>query len=211
MARSRGVRPRGSDAPDPTLRLIDLVGEARDAAIPILKESFTGYYRWHAKRTLREIAEARAAVRNGTIAGVALLEPLLPQVGYVYYLFVARTERRRGIGGRLLDDAIRRFRRSGAVIVYAAAETENRPSVRLLESRGFRATARKELGWQDGGMGAWGLRSRMRVIGGEVLFGLRLDGVVSRPERTLPVRGRSTERPDRPELPPTVRAGSSGR
>ncbi|HXQ94468.1 MAG TPA: GNAT family N-acetyltransferase [Thermoplasmata archaeon] len=185
------AHPPATRRPQP-LRIVELVGPERDAAIPILKESFTGYYRWHAKRTLREIATARAALVGGSIAGVALWENLLPEVGYLYYLFVGPAFRRHGVGAALLDDALGRLRRRGAVVVFAAAEAENDPSVGLLRSRGFRTTERKELGWKDGGLGAWGLRSRMRVIGGELVLGLRLD----RPSPRATPSGR--RRPRRP-------------
>ena len=46
--------------------------------------------------------------------------------------------------------------------------------VAALERRGFRRVERKELGWEEGGLGAWGLRSRMTLVGGEFLMGLRL-------------------------------------
>ena len=70
--------------------------------------------------------------------------------------------------------AIARYRGRTVEVVYAAAQSDNAASLRLFESRGFREVARKETGWQDGGLGAWGLRSRMRLVPGERLLGLRL-------------------------------------
>jgi predicted GNAT family acetyltransferase len=159
----------------PTPRLLDLIGKARASAEPILKESFTGYYRWHAKRTLTE--------------------RLVPQVGYVYYVFVGTAHRRQGIGALLLDDALSRFRRDRVAVVYSVAESEHGPSYELLCSRGFRPVARKELGWAEGGLGAWGLRSRMRIIGGEVLLGRRLEEPEARAKERP--RRRSPDRPER--------------
>ncbi len=153
--------------------IVDLVGEARERAVPILIESFEGIYRWHAKRTLRRIDAVRGAEENGRLAGVSMLERLVPEVGYVYYVAVGVADRRRGVGGLLLDDAIARFRAAGAVIVYAAVEEDNAASLRLFGSRGFREVERKELGYQEGGLGAWGLRSRMMIVHGEVLYGRR--------------------------------------
>lgn len=170
--------------PAARIRLGELSGSARTAVEPILKESFTGYYRWHAKRTLHEIEHVRVARSDRTIAGAALLERLVPDVGYVSYLFVGTKIRRRGVGAALFDDAIRRFRRQGVRVVFAVAEPGNRPSIALMRSRGFRKTERKETGWKDGGLGAWGLRSRMRIIGDEVLFGLRLDAPPKRSPTT---------------------------
>jgi ribosomal protein S18 acetylase RimI-like enzyme len=156
------------------LTLTDLVGEGRERAVPTLKEGFVGIYRWHAKRTLREVSTVRAAEVDGTILGVSLLERLAPEVGYVYYMSVGQAHRRRGVGGVLLDDALRMFRQGGARVVYAAVEEDNEASLALFRSRGFRVVERKETSYRDGGLGAWGLRSRMWLVGGELLLGLRL-------------------------------------
>ncbi len=157
-----------------SLELVDLTGSDRERAIPVLKDSFTGIYRWHAKRTLGRIETVRAAIAGGQVVGFALLERLVPEVGYVYYIAVGRTARRQGVGARLLDDALARFRAAGAQVVYAAAEEDNVASIRLFTSRGFRRVERQERGYRDGGLGAWGLRSRMMLVAGEQLLGLRL-------------------------------------
>ena len=164
----------------PTLDLRTLDGDAREAAIPTLREGFVGIYRWHAKRTLRTVGVVRAVVVEGRIAGVAMLERLVPEVGYVYYLAVGDAFRRRGIGGALLDDALRHFRSEAVEIVYGAVEEDNLPSRRLFESRGFRVVARDERNYRDGGLGAQGLRTRMWVVPGEIVFGVRIAGPSSR-------------------------------
>jgi ribosomal protein S18 acetylase RimI-like enzyme len=164
--------PPEAEVPAPRLRLVDLAGPRREDAVPILKESFTGFYRWHAKRTLREIATVRGAKLGDFLVGASLLEPLVPEVGYVYYIFVGKSHRRHGVGAALLDDAVDRFRRGDRSVVYSVATS--RASAGLLRSRGFRRVERKELGWREGGLGAWGLRSRMRIISGETLYGRRL-------------------------------------
>jgi ribosomal protein S18 acetylase RimI-like enzyme len=156
------------------LTLTDLVGEAREHAVPVLKEGFVGIYRWHAKRTLREVSRVRAAEVGGEVLGVSLLERLTPEVGYVYYLSVSLAHRRRGVGGALLDDALAGFGRDGVEVVYGAVEEDNDASLALFRSRGFRGVERKETSYRDGGLGAWGLRSRMWLVGGEVLMGLRI-------------------------------------
>jgi len=164
--------------------LIDLMGADRERAVPALKDGFVGIYRWHAKRTLRSATWVRAVVFGHEVAAVSVLERLDPEVGYVYYLSTAAHRRRRGFGARLLDDALELFRREGVRVVYGAAEEDNVPSIALFRSRGFRAVERKELGFREGGLGAWGLRSRMTLVGGEVLLGLRLAPPAGpRPER----------------------------
>ncbi len=156
------------------VRIADLDGAGRERAVPVLIDSFVGIYRWHAKRTLRQVSSVRGAFAGDELVGVAMLERLVPAVGYVYYLAVRRADRRRGVAAALLDDALERFRRDGVRVVYAAAEEDNEGSIALFRSRGFRTVERRELGWAEGGLGAWGLRSRMWVVSGEVLLGLRL-------------------------------------
>ena len=175
---------------DPLGELIDLEGPARERAVPVLVDSFTGIYRWHAKRTLRSIPSVRAVEIDSRVVGVSMLERLVPEVGYVYYIAVAAADRRHGVAGRLLDDALQRFKREGVEVVYAAVREENLASERLFASRGFRATERKERSYQEGGLGAWGLRSRMWVVSGEILMGLR----VAPPARHVsPLDGEGTE------------------
>jgi len=161
-------------APEPEIELKDLVGEEREKAVPTLKDGFVGIYRWHAKRTLRSAAWVRAVLLHGEVVAVAVLDRPDPEVGYVYYLATSAAHRREGFGRRLLDDALARFLREGAKVAYGAVEEDNAPSIALFLSRGFRRVERKELSFRDGGLGAWGLRSRMMVVGGEILFGLRL-------------------------------------
>ena len=163
-----------AEDPGPPLAIGDLPLGGREEAIPILRESFEGIYRWHAKRTLLRVSIARAARFGPSLAGVSLLEWLDPDVAYVYYLFVGRTYRRRGVAGRLLDDALARFRDGGAAVVFAAREVENAASRALFGSRGFRTVAPDEPPVREGGLGARGYRSRMMVVSGEVLMGLRL-------------------------------------
>lgn len=157
------------------VELVDLPAGAREPVVPVLIDSFVGIYRWHAKRTLRDVRWVRGARLENEIVGVSMLEPLTPEVGYVYYLAVKAAQRGRGIGAVLLDDALDRFRRERIRVVYGAAEEDNTPSLALFRSRGFRTVERRELGHAEGGLGARGVRSRMRLVYGEVLLGRRLD------------------------------------
>jgi ribosomal protein S18 acetylase RimI-like enzyme len=160
---------------EPDWVIVDLDTSGRERAVPVIIDSFEGIYRWHAKRTLHRIPIVRGAVAGDNIVGVSMLERLTPEVGYVYYLAVRKAYRKRGLGHALLDDALTLFQRTGATIAYAAAEEDNAPSLALFRSRGFRLIARDELNYQYGGLGAWGLRSRMMLVSGEVLLGRRLE------------------------------------
>ncbi len=167
---SRRMRP----TTPPSYRIHSLEGADRERAVPVLSEGFEGIYRWHAKRTLRTVTTVRAFSVGDHLAGVALLERVAPEAGYVYYIAVGTEDRGRGVGGTLLDDALSRFRAEGTEVVYGAVEEGNLASRRLFESRGFRVVERKEVNYRDGGLGAEGLRSRMWVVRGEDLYGLRI-------------------------------------
>ncbi|HYK93397.1 MAG TPA: GNAT family N-acetyltransferase, partial [Thermoplasmata archaeon] len=92
-----------------------LSGNERDRAIPCLRDSFVGVYRWHAKRTLRDVERVRAiSDARGDIVEVAMTEVLVPEAGYVYYIAVSQKERRQGLAGLLLDEAMDDFRERGA-------------------------------------------------------------------------------------------------
>jgi ribosomal protein S18 acetylase RimI-like enzyme len=164
----------GSPRPSPEIAIVDLPMEEREDALSVIREGFEGIYRWHAKRTLKRIPLVRAARHGDEIWGVAMLERLLAEVGYVFYIAVGTAHRKTGVGAQLLDDALRIFRSSGIEVVFAAAEEDNAPSLRLFRSRGFRPVGRDAPTWKEGGLGAWGLYSRMRIVPGEVLLGLRL-------------------------------------
>jgi ribosomal protein S18 acetylase RimI-like enzyme len=190
-ASERGDLPPGPGEPRRPVALVDLDGSARERAVAVIRDGFVGIYRWHAKRTLREVPTVRAAVLGGEVVGVSLLDLLVPEVGYVYYVAVLRAHRGLGVGGSLLDDALGGFRTREVFVVYAAVQANNVPSRRLFERRGFRPVERREPGWLEGGLGAWGLRSRMRLVPGEVLLGLRL-----KPPPTTS----GTERPEQERL-----------
>ena len=154
--------------------LVELLGVDRASAIPVVDDGFEGIYRWHARRKLRDVPVVRAVRVGNRIVGVAMLDRIDEAVGYVYYVAVSRAHRGRGLGGRLLDDALHRFRADRLRVAYGAVEEENAASIALFRSRGFRTVDRAEPGFRDGGLGAWGLRSRMMLVPGEVLFGIRL-------------------------------------
>jgi ribosomal protein S18 acetylase RimI-like enzyme len=157
-----------------THRPVTLDGADRERGEPLVREAFEGYYRWHAKRTLREVPVVRGIEIGGELVGLSMLDRLAPEVGYVFYLVVGLAYRGRGIGRELLADSIERFRAEGAEVVYGAVQADNAASRALFRSFGFREVERQELGFRDGGLGAWGLRSRMRLVSGELLLGLRI-------------------------------------
>ena len=93
----------------------------------ILEESFEGWYLRHSKGKLLQLEVVRAAMASDTPVGLVMLKTLEPQVGYIYYIAVAKSHRRNGIARLLLGDSIGYFREGGVEEVYAGVETGTSP------------------------------------------------------------------------------------
>jgi ribosomal protein S18 acetylase RimI-like enzyme len=152
------------------VKIIAMTRESRESLFPILDQSFTGVYRWHARRTLRSVRWVRAAWKDGQQAGLSMHTMLDARVGYVYYIAVSPSHRATGIGGLLLDDALETFRSEGAAEALACARAENTASIRLLESRGFVRTGFGNLARFKGPLRAAALWRKMIVAPGEVVY-----------------------------------------
>ncbi len=74
----------------------------------ILEESFEGWYLLHSKRTLRDIEVVRVAMSSSKPVGLVMLKTLEGNIGYVYYIAVAKAHRKRGIAKLLLSLAWKR-------------------------------------------------------------------------------------------------------
>lgn len=147
--------------------------EARASLQPILDQSFHGIYRWHARRTLRSVTWVREATRENAKLGLSMSMMLGQGSGYIYYVAVAPSQRAKGVGGFLLDDAITLLRSEGAVEIFACARYINTPSIRLLQSRDFRKTGFCKLAGLKGFAGAARLWMQMVVAPGEKVYELR--------------------------------------
>lgn len=140
----------------------------------ILEEGFSGLYLWHARRTLHSAELVRVALVGGEPAGLVIPKRIGADIGYVYYIAVAKRFRGRGVGGALLDDALRLFVEDGRLEVYASIEDDNTDSIRLFSSRGFRPTGFDELKRKYGAMKAARVYAEMLVVRGETLYVLEL-------------------------------------
>lgn len=140
----------------------------------ILGEGFSGLYLWHARRLLYSDEEVRGALLDGSPAGLTILKRIEPNIGYVYYIAVARRFRHMGVGGALLDDAIALFAAESRKEVYASIEEHNAESIRLFVSRGFRPTGFDELKNRYGAIRAAKIWAEMLVVPGETLYALEL-------------------------------------
>ena len=58
-------------------------------------------------------------------------------------MVVAKQGRRRGLGGALLDELLRRARNDGGAAVWLEVRESNHPARRLYEKHGFRETGRR--------------------------------------------------------------------
>jgi len=150
--------------------IVDVAIQDRAGLDKILEEGFEGWYLRHSKGILRDVEAVRAAVASGTPIGLVMLKRLEADVGYVYYVAVARDHRRMGIGRLLLEDSVQRFKTAGVREVFAGVETDNRPSEALFESEGFARTNFGEVSKKYGRLRTFNMYRMMVVVPGEVLL-----------------------------------------
>jgi len=144
--------------------------EQRQSLIQILDESFEGWYQRHSRRMLGELETVRAAEISGKALGLIMLKMLDHEVGYVFYVAVARAYRRTGVGRLLLEDSVAHFTTEGVKEVFASVEGDNEPSERLFESEGFVRTSFGEVSGAHGALRAINMYRMMVVVPGEILL-----------------------------------------
>lgn len=121
-----------------------------------------------------DVQTVRAAYIGGEPIGLSMLKTMEKGAGYVYYVAVASAHRRRGVGSRLLRDAVSYLRSVGANEVYASVGEDNAESNALFRGHGFRKTSFGEVSRKYGMIRAVSMYRSMFVVPGEVL--LVLDG-----------------------------------
>jgi ribosomal protein S18 acetylase RimI-like enzyme len=99
-----------------------------------------------------------------------MLKTLEGNVGYVYYIAVAKASRKKGIGKLLLDDALRIFRASGVKEIFASVEKDNEPSEALFAAEGFTRTSFGEVSKRHGSLHTVNMYRAMTVVPGEVVL-----------------------------------------
>ena len=107
---------------------------------------------------------------SGKPVGMVMLKTLEGSAGYVYYIAVAKAERKKGIGKLLLEDALQRFKASKLEEVFASVEEDNEPSEALFASEGFTRTSLGQVSKRHGKLHALSMYNAMRVVPGEVLL-----------------------------------------
>jgi len=152
------------------VEIVDVPYEGRQRLEQILEESFEGWYLRHSKRMLHELETVRAAESLGRPLGLVMLKTLEQGIGYVFYIAVARAQRRTGVGRLLLGDATERFRKAGVTELFASVEGENEPSEGLFASEGFVRTSFGDLSRTHGVIRALNMYRMMVVVPGEILL-----------------------------------------
>jgi ribosomal protein S18 acetylase RimI-like enzyme len=150
--------------------IVDVPKGKRKGLEWILDESFEGWYLIHSKRTLRKIELVRASISSGKPVGLVMLKTLEERAGYVYYIAVAKSNRKKGIGKMLLEDALRIFKSSGTREVFASVEKDNEASEALFESEGFTRTSFGRVSKRHGSLHTINMYNEMRVVPGEILL-----------------------------------------
>ena len=150
--------------------IVDVPKRKRAGFEWILEESFEGWYLMHSKKTLRNIELVRAAMSTGKPVGLVMLKILVESVGYVYYIAVAKASRKKGIGKLLLEDALRHFKASKVIEVFASVEKDNEPSEALFASEGFTRTSFGQISKKHGSLHAVNMYREMLIVPGEVLL-----------------------------------------
>jgi ribosomal protein S18 acetylase RimI-like enzyme len=150
--------------------IVDVPAGKRAELEWILEESFEGWYLMHSRKTLRDIELVRAAVSSGKPVGLVMLKTLEGNVGYVYYIAVAKASRKKGIGKLLLENALRIFSASGVKEIFASVEKDNEPSEALFAAEGFTRTSFGEVSKRHGSLHTVNMYRAMTVVPGEVVL-----------------------------------------
>ena len=150
--------------------IVDVPVRERAGLEWILDESFEGWYLRHSKGTLRNVEVVRAAMVSGKPVGLVMLKKLESNVGYVYYIAVAKAHRKKGIAKLLLEDALRHFEAAGVKEAFASVEEDNEPSEALFASEGFTRTSFGEVSKKHGSLQTLNMYRIMTVVPGEVLL-----------------------------------------
>jgi len=142
----------------------------REPLIPILDASFTGLYQRHAKRTVVDVETVKVAWAETTPVGLVMLKILSQSAGYVYYIAVLPSYRRRGIARLLMQAALDHFSHSGAAEVYATVGEDNEESNGLFKALGFVRTDLGQVSRKYGTIQALSMYRGMWVVPGEIVL-----------------------------------------
>lgn len=109
---------------------------------------------------------------GGRVVGLTMLKSLGDGIGYVYYIAVAKDFRRRGLGKKLLEDALSYFASTRVREVYASVENDE--GAALFVSKGFRRTDFSDVSKKYGLLRAMSMYRSMLAVPGELLLKIEL-------------------------------------
>jgi ribosomal protein S18 acetylase RimI-like enzyme len=158
------------------ITIIDVPSKQRNGLEWILHESFEGWYLMHSEKTLQHIELVRAAMSSGKPVGLVMLKILEGTIGYVYYIAVAKAQRKKGIGKLLLEDSLRIFKARGMQEIFASVEHDNVASEALFASEGFTQTSFSEVSRKHGNLHTVNMYREMLVVPGEILLRKAMGG-----------------------------------
>jgi ribosomal protein S18 acetylase RimI-like enzyme len=153
-----------------SLQMAEVPKEGRAPLLGILEQSFEGWYLRHSIQRLWQSELVLATLREERPVGLLMLDRLDPKTGYIFYVAVDSSNRKKGVASSLLDTAILRLKSSGCIRVFASVEKENKPSLSLFTSKGFIPTHFRHMSKLFGRLGALNMYRRMVVVPGELLL-----------------------------------------
>jgi ribosomal-protein-alanine N-acetyltransferase len=103
------------------------------------------------------LARGAFCPRRGSLEGYLIAWPVMGEV-HLMNLAVHPARRRRGIGGALLDELLRRAEGEGWSPIWLEVRPSNEPALALYASRGFRIVGRRPEYYVDTGEDALLLR-----------------------------------------------------
>ena len=97
---------------------------------------------WPEDMLARMRSHITVAEEDGQVLGYMVFSSVLDE-GSVDNIAVAPAARRRGIGARLLTDALEKARAAGLAVINLEVRASNAPAIALYEKNGFQAVGRR--------------------------------------------------------------------
>lgn len=125
----------------------------RDTIKEILTLSFSPIYAKYANMSFESLSQSLVAEEDSHVIGIInwrIFQACGERVGYIFWLAVHPSSRRKGIGAGLMQQVIDIFKQQQLPIILSTVERTNKPSQQLFGKLGFtrinRAEMRKKYG-----------------------------------------------------------------
>ena len=120
--------------------------------IPALKIVYNSFPDWYKKVLLILLYPYFVAEVNGKFAGFVILRKINSNTGEVYLIAVSKECRGKGIGNKLLEEALNRFKKNGISKCISWVRLSNEVAKRMYLKAGFRSedeTIKKRIFGED--------------------------------------------------------------